>query len=93
MNCIQRWLRWRRFVNKIEEKLPHYHPDTGQPLNWEIDVVFLNAKYDTQTGKRIKGWPRLSITQRSPGGILVDDRVYVYNHISKKIIQIPARWR
>jgi hypothetical protein len=93
MNCFRRWLKWRRFSNRIRSQLPRYHPNTGQKLNWEIYFVYREVKYNTQTGQAMtSGFPQLRIRQMSPGGILIDHRVYEFNWCKKKIEKTKAIW-
>lgn len=89
INC----LRWYRFKSKIYRKLPRYHPKSGQRLDWRVELIKSGGKYDSWTGKSIKGYSILSITQRSPGSIMCDVNCYVFNWKTKSIERIKhAQW-
>lgn len=92
MGLFKECRKRRKFLKKVRRQLPRFHPDTGQPLNWDITILRMGSKYDPLTGKEIGGYPILSITQKNPG-IMVDDHAYQYNWKKKKIERIiGARW-
>ena len=90
-HCFYKWNRWYKFKNRIRKKLPAYHPVTGQPLDWDIRILFRNSYYDMQTGK-IGGFPYLHIKQISPKGMRVDDRIYEFSWKKKQIINTFGSW-
>jgi hypothetical protein len=86
---LPRFLRYLRFQRRISQRLPEYHPQTGQRLHWSVSISYTNIEgYDQKTGKRIGGYPMLVIVQRSPTGNSIDPNVYEYDWKAKAIIKV-----
>jgi hypothetical protein len=83
----------RGAIKKIHERLPKFHPESGQPLNWNISIYRSGGKYDMQTGEYIGGKLRISIEQHNDG-IFIDDRVFSYDWKEKRLYhQSSCYWR
>lgn len=90
---IKKYIKWKKFEKRIQAKLPKHNPTTGEPIYWNIHVMFRNEKFDTATGKRISGYPCLSITQIASGFIPIDNRCYKYDLKKKKMVPLKAIWQ
>lgn len=86
------FFRYLRFQRRISQRLPEYHPQTGQRLRWSISIRYTNITgYDQKTGKHIGGYPILVIEQSSPTGQVIDTNVYEYDWKAKAIIEVVNR--
>jgi len=92
MRKLKKYLKYKRFIRKIRNQLPIRHPETGQWLNWDVELIRIGSKYNPMTGEEYGGYLTLSITQHNDY-ISVDDTVYRYNWKKKRIEQTGARWR
>jgi len=95
LNTIKEWIEKheikKQFLEEHCKYLPNYSPQ-GQPLYWEVSVYRI-GQYDIYTGKQ-NGEYKISVNQKCPGAIIVDDNVYKYNIENKTLERIHgARWR
>lgn len=95
MKCIKKLNQRLRILKKIRSQLPNYHPETGEPLDWNIYLgKWKGDGYDNKTGELLNARfsPTIEITQRRPS-CLTGHHVYRYNWGSRKIETIKnARW-
>jgi hypothetical protein len=83
----------RGAIKKIRKQLPNFHPESGQPLNWDIVIYRSGGRYDIQTGEYLNGRLKISITQHNDS-IFIDDRVFSYDWKKKELYhQSSCYWR
>lgn len=93
---IRKFIRYRKFIRKVKDQLPDYHPQFGSHLEWNVYLVKTVLSYDTKTGKPIysEKLPKLVIRQRCPSAYARDLDVYGFNWKQRRLYTVPNKeWR
>ena len=94
LSNIKKWRKYRRLIKKIKDQLPHYHPEFGTELDWEVYLYRRVSKYDTKTGGPIAyshNVPKLVIKQKPPPFNIIHDRnIYEFDWKKKKLSTKPT---
>ena len=76
-----------KLLNKIESQLPRYHPETGERLNWDVELGhYKNLRFDSRTGKPTERVfvPKIRIEQTAPNRC--GSPVYYFDWYKKEIV-------